>query len=1326
MSIDEYESRYVDIDSPDFYASIQNSDEFKNYRYTEENLKEMEAQGNPCTTKHEFKLQRYQNFIREFMKADTPYRSILLFWGVGTGKTCGAIQIAEALKDHVKSFGPTKQIYVIASDSLLKQFELQLFDESKINIDTMINASNQPDSTSYMQIPDFKGLTGCTGNEYFIDPKIVPEAILRQKLRERKIRSFYSFHTYGGFKKIINKTLELGEQELKNKFSNCVFIIDEAHNLNSQEALSLDEDNDSMFSQDTIYNIVETTRQAFEKLFSTIVNSKLILLSGTPIRDNVDTELVTLINLLRSNDGRDTISAEDIRVNGKLNTELITEKVKGYISYVKGENRLSFPRVIYRGEKMPMLQYDVKGDIIHTELTTLAEQCEMSVEQSAFYLLFEMQRFTNRLALSEKTKNRYEALCNYIFPYDMETSTAKLDEDVTRKFGSTQYNTFIQYMVQDQIRIATLKYPFLDQSNLSKYSSKISRLLENITKYMGTHYVFSDKIQDALDLIAIALNYYGFKMIMIGSTPEYISHEFNGKNVFTLRGNNVKYYDTVNEVSGSLPKRCYCGVLKEDHASITDHEFIQGCFAYHIGTGKYKQYSEFNRKAFISKYNIDGHIIRVFIGSRVSSEGIDYKNISSVHIFTMWYNVTRIEQVIGRGSRNCSHANPSKSTVNVFYYNAILNKDIAAIKKLLPDNYKGLADEYAKRETVDQNIYRFAEEKYRETAEIYRIFKVAAVDCVNNYEWNKIPAEGSSEFSINYPEKDYSAKCDFTTCKYKCLTEGKYKSKPVSELASYLTINNIMQEHYVYEILQFIKNLKIPKFDLETLLKFMNLGNKEQRTTQYNSLLAALDSIINDDKYIFYWNNVRGKMIYDNDTKIYSFNPTSIPYRIQLNNEERKIPDFYKLNYVFSTGPSSIHVKNVSTTTPLIQETNIMLNMSDIQNIVIGLLEQSKQKDNEYLLFKSFDTLHKNKYLYSGLTTFDYVYESVLEHMSEKEYKTLYKIIQKYMVLNYRCQPDSTEFYISTVSISKMPSNTVRNIKTFRHYNYEYSIICRLFCNPNLTFQSTESIEIPFDIAVSKFIKTQNTMYKTNDKHWCTVLVHFTRYAKNILYSSEDILNSFDITKTTGDQTNIMMQPVPGTKQNLGIEILPNIKNNVEYTVSNNSKTSLETYIINSIQWTFNTFFKTGIRNDLKVADNIYGYYVVETKDSKPIDNTKIVDQVSNEGKKNLRERSTGRVCETTTSHILKKYTETLKARLKDSGIDSTDLNDIDTTLDVKNLCSRIEEALRKLDIIHRHKNLLRTYFYYGDYDLNTYIPINSKANIAYTNLDEDNNDDEE
>ena len=41
MSIDEYESRYVDIDSPDFYASIQNSDEFKNYRYTEENLKEM-------------------------------------------------------------------------------------------------------------------------------------------------------------------------------------------------------------------------------------------------------------------------------------------------------------------------------------------------------------------------------------------------------------------------------------------------------------------------------------------------------------------------------------------------------------------------------------------------------------------------------------------------------------------------------------------------------------------------------------------------------------------------------------------------------------------------------------------------------------------------------------------------------------------------------------------------------------------------------------------------------------------------------------------------------------------------------------------------------------------------------------------------------------------------------------------------------------------------------------------------------------------------------------------------------------------------------------
>src|SRR5690606_15406807 len=46
----------------------------------------------------EFKPFLYQLFLKEFMDESSPYRGILLFHGLGSGKTCSAITIAENLK----------------------------------------------------------------------------------------------------------------------------------------------------------------------------------------------------------------------------------------------------------------------------------------------------------------------------------------------------------------------------------------------------------------------------------------------------------------------------------------------------------------------------------------------------------------------------------------------------------------------------------------------------------------------------------------------------------------------------------------------------------------------------------------------------------------------------------------------------------------------------------------------------------------------------------------------------------------------------------------------------------------------------------------------------------------------------------------------------------------------------------------------------------------------------------------------------------------------------------------------------------------------------
>jgi hypothetical protein len=59
----------------------------------------------------------YQRFIREYMRNESPYRGILTYHGLGSGKTCTAIAAAEALYSTAN-----KKIIVMAPASLKKNF----------------------------------------------------------------------------------------------------------------------------------------------------------------------------------------------------------------------------------------------------------------------------------------------------------------------------------------------------------------------------------------------------------------------------------------------------------------------------------------------------------------------------------------------------------------------------------------------------------------------------------------------------------------------------------------------------------------------------------------------------------------------------------------------------------------------------------------------------------------------------------------------------------------------------------------------------------------------------------------------------------------------------------------------------------------------------------------------------------------------------------------------------------------------------------------------------------------------------------------------------
>jgi len=50
----------------------------------------------------DFSLMAHQKIVKDYINIYTPYRGILLYHGLGSGKTCSSIAIAEGMKDDKK------------------------------------------------------------------------------------------------------------------------------------------------------------------------------------------------------------------------------------------------------------------------------------------------------------------------------------------------------------------------------------------------------------------------------------------------------------------------------------------------------------------------------------------------------------------------------------------------------------------------------------------------------------------------------------------------------------------------------------------------------------------------------------------------------------------------------------------------------------------------------------------------------------------------------------------------------------------------------------------------------------------------------------------------------------------------------------------------------------------------------------------------------------------------------------------------------------------------------------------------------------------------
>jgi superfamily II DNA or RNA helicase len=123
------------------------------------------------------------------------------------------------------------------------------------------------------------------------------------------------------------------------------------------------------------------------------------------------------------------------------------------------------------------------------------------------------------------------------------------------------------------------------------------------------------------------------------------------------------------------------------------------------------------RETFNNIDNLYGSKLKIILGSPSIKEGVSLKAVRTVHVLEPYWNKSRLEQVIGRASRFCSHINLPGEERNVKVYVYIATH---------PNEYL----------TVDQYIRKLSETKNKIIKQFELAIKEAAVDCSLNYYAN--------------------------------------------------------------------------------------------------------------------------------------------------------------------------------------------------------------------------------------------------------------------------------------------------------------------------------------------------------------------------------------------------------------------------------------------------------------------------------------------------------------------------------------------------------------------------------------------------------------
>ena len=661
---------YASIEDPAFQSSLLSKKEFFDRRIERiadvtdfEKAAEGACSPSSNSTKA-FELSENQAFIRNFVSPRTPYGSVLLYHDVGVGKTCSAISIAERF--------PQRRVTILAPNNVQTAFRAQMFDATKMD--------NQCTGRTYVR--SFVGLADLMNlNGKGID--LEKESIDQLNAHAQKVIS--QRYAFKGFTKFANAISKLSDVEVAESYAKHVFIVDEAHNLRSQKESG-----------------TKPGYRALKRVLQLAPGTKLVLLTATPMYNDAR-EIVDLLNLLLINSNRKPLNRKRLFADDGtlLEPNALARACVGYISHVSGRNPLRFPILLEPIDDAKSVKYaalptiDVGGEKIerHMRIKATHLTCsEMSREQYAEYTRSgvnsvpveeeeededkkegsEGQEAEDTEGIPPSFKPGFE-ISNIAYPRGNNGNNKRI------KGSSAMFWSCFRRAPGKEFAVDYTVQRFLDPVNVGRWSCKFKTIIDRILSSEGIVFVYSRFLWAGLVPFAIALEEHGFARY----GHRTILHDKTSNVSNVSNASNGKYIMLTSDTS-----LCSKAKFAQDLATV------------------------------VAPDNSRGQRVRVILACGVATEGIDFKCVRSVHLMDPWYHNNKKAQIIGRASRNCSHADLPVPLRNVTVY----------LHASLPPSVDG----EERRETVDLHAYRISEFKQSKIDTVERLLKAVSVDCELN------------------------------------------------------------------------------------------------------------------------------------------------------------------------------------------------------------------------------------------------------------------------------------------------------------------------------------------------------------------------------------------------------------------------------------------------------------------------------------------------------------------------------------------------------------------------------------------------------------------